>query len=48
MMMQGNANSQDKQAAQNAVQAAYTEATPEERNQLQQLEQQLKQHNQLQ
>ncbi|MBR7797628.1 DUF3813 family protein [Agaribacter marinus] len=49
MNMQGNnASAQDKQAAQNAIQAAYNEATPEEKQQLQQLENQLKQHNQLQ
>ncbi|WP_042224613.1 DUF3813 family protein [Oceanobacillus manasiensis] len=49
MNMQGNSTSaQDKQAAQNAIQAAYNEASPEEKQQLQQLENQLKQHNQLQ
>ncbi|MFD1850049.1 DUF3813 family protein [Oceanobacillus bengalensis] len=45
--MNGNASEQDKQAAQSAIQAAYNDATPEEKQQLQQLEQQLKQHNQL-
>lgn len=45
--MNGNADQQDKQAAQNAIQAAYQEASPEEKQQLQQLEAQLKQHNQL-
>ncbi|MFD2630348.1 DUF3813 family protein [Oceanobacillus kapialis] len=49
MNMQGNSTSAaDKQAAQNAIQAAYTEASPEEKQQLQQLENQLRQHNQLQ
>ncbi|RLL45051.1 DUF3813 family protein [Oceanobacillus piezotolerans] len=46
-MMSGNASEQDKQAAQSAIQAAYTNATSEEKQQLQQLENQLKQHNQL-
>ncbi|GAB3060259.1 DUF3813 family protein [Virgibacillus ainsalahensis] len=46
---QGNtANADDKQAVQNAIQAAYNQASPEEKQQLQQLENQLKQHNQLQ
>lgn len=45
--MNGNADQQDKQAAQNAIQAAYQEASPEEKQQLQKLEAQLKQHNQL-
>ncbi|OZU87979.1 hypothetical protein CIL03_14855 [Virgibacillus indicus] len=46
---QGNANASptDQQAAQNAIQAAYNDASPEEKQQLQQLEQQLKQRNQL-
>ncbi|WP_099157210.1 DUF3813 family protein [Virgibacillus ndiopensis] len=43
----GAANAQDKQAAQNAIQAAYTNCSPEEQQQLQQLEQQLKSKNQL-
>ncbi|MFZ3579293.1 DUF3813 family protein [Virgibacillus sp. DJP39] len=49
--MQGNGNAgnneQEKQAAHNAVQAAYADCTPEEKQQLQQLEQQLKTKNQL-
>ncbi|HEY4601901.1 MAG TPA: DUF3813 family protein [Cerasibacillus sp.] len=45
--MGGNATEQDKQAAQNAIQAAYQDCTPEERTHLQQLEQQLEQNNQL-
>jgi len=45
--MQGNANETDQQAAQNAIQAAYNDATPEEQQQLQQLEQQLKDENHL-
>lgn len=45
--MQGDISEQDQQAAQNAIQSAYNEATPEERQQLQELEQQLKQRNQL-
>ncbi|GIO25735.1 DUF3813 family protein [Ornithinibacillus bavariensis] len=36
-------NEQDKQAAQNAIQAAMNEATPEEKQQLQQLQNQLEQ-----
>ncbi|WP_284139445.1 MULTISPECIES: DUF3813 domain-containing protein [unclassified Virgibacillus] len=43
MNMQGNANEQDKQAAKNAIQAAYNDCTPEEKQHLQQLEQQLEQ-----
>ncbi|TQS75835.1 DUF3813 domain-containing protein [Ornithinibacillus gellani] len=42
----GTANEQDKEAAKNAIQAAYADCTPEERQQLEQLEQQL-QENQL-
>jgi len=42
------ASAQDKQAVQNAIQAAYNEATPEEKQQLQQLENQLRQQNELQ
>ncbi|GEN30695.1 hypothetical protein HNQ35_001570 [Cerasibacillus quisquiliarum] len=45
--MGGSATEQDKQAARNAIQAAYKDCTPEERAQLQQLEQQLLQNNQL-
>lgn len=41
-------NAQDKQAAQNAIQAAYQEATAEEKQQLQQLENQLRQENKIQ
>ncbi|AIF42750.1 DUF3813 family protein [Virgibacillus halodenitrificans] len=49
MTNQNNAaNATDKQAAQNAIQAAYNEATPEEKQQLQQLENQLRQNDQLQ
>ena len=48
MKMQGNSSQEDQQAAQDAIQAAYTEASPEERQQLEQLEQQLKSHNRLQ
>ncbi len=49
MSQQNNAsNAEDKQAAQTAIQAAYQEATPEEKQQLQQLENQLRQHNQIQ
>lgn len=36
-----NVQSQDRQAVQNAIQAAYREATPEEQTQLRQLEKQL-------
>ncbi|WP_204499317.1 DUF3813 domain-containing protein [Aquibacillus albus] len=42
-----NVNPQDKQAARNAIQSAYTDATPEEQQELQQLEQQLQQKNEL-
>ncbi|MEN2767662.1 DUF3813 family protein [Ornithinibacillus xuwenensis] len=38
------ASEQDQQAAHNAIQAALTDATPEEKQQLQQLQQQLEQH----
>ncbi|WP_233880500.1 DUF3813 family protein [Virgibacillus halodenitrificans] len=49
MTNQNNAaNATDKQAAQNAIQAAYNEAAPEEKQQLQQLENQLRQNDQLQ
>lgn len=52
MNMQGTddrdgANETDQEAAQNAIQAAYNDASPEEQQQLQQLEQQLKESNQL-
>lgn len=39
----GNTSEQDKQAAHNAIQAAMNDATPEEKQQLQQLQQQLEQ-----
>ncbi|TXL64026.1 DUF3813 domain-containing protein [Cerasibacillus terrae] len=45
--MTSNPNEQDKQAAKNAIQAAYTNCTPEEKQHLQQLEQQLEQNQQL-
>lgn len=38
---QGSATEQDKQAAQNAIRAAYNDSTAEEKQQLQQLEQQI-------
>lgn len=38
----------EKQAAQNAIQAAYEDCTPDEKNQLQELEAHLKQENHLQ
>lgn len=41
------ANENDQQAAQNAIQAAHNDASPEEKQQLQELENQLKQNNQL-
>ncbi|PWU67745.1 MULTISPECIES: DUF3813 family protein [Gracilibacillus] len=45
-LMGGNSMSeQDKQAAQDAIQSAYTNATAEEQQELRQLEQQLKQNN---
>lgn len=40
-------NETDQQAAQNAIQAAHNEASPEEKHQLQQLEQQMKDSNHL-
>ena len=40
-------NASDKEAARKAIQAARSEATPEEKQQLQQLEQQLDEKNQL-
>ncbi|GGH73086.1 hypothetical protein GCM10010978_10590 [Compostibacillus humi] len=45
--LNGNATEAEKQAAKNAIQAAYNEATPEEKQHLQQLENQLQQHNQI-
>lgn len=47
MQNQGNVTENDNQIAQKAIQAAYENATPEEEQQLQQLEQQLKQSNQI-
>lgn len=44
--MQGNASSQEKQAAHNAIQSAYADCSPEEKQQLQQLEQELQTKNQ--
>ncbi|ASN06538.1 DUF3813 family protein [Virgibacillus necropolis] len=44
--MQGTASTQEKQAAHNAIQSAYADCSPEEKQQLQQLEQQLKTKNQ--
>ncbi|WP_068676591.1 DUF3813 family protein [Oceanobacillus sp. Castelsardo] len=46
-LFNGNASEADKQAAQNAIQSAYDDASPQEKEHLQQLEQQLKQSNQL-
>jgi Sec-independent protein translocase protein TatA len=43
--MTGATNEQDKQVAQNAIQAAMSNATPEEKQQLQQLQSQLEQQN---
>lgn len=40
-------NEMEQQSAQEAIDAAYKEATPEEQQQLQELENQLKQKNQL-
>ena len=40
----GGVNEQDKQAAQNAIQAAMNDASAEEKQQLQQLQQQLQQN----
>lgn len=48
MRNQGNITENDKQVAQKAIEAAYQSATPEEEEQLQQLEEQLKESNQLQ
>lgn len=41
----GGSNQQDKQAVQNAIQAAMSEASPEEKQELQSLQQQLEQSN---
>ncbi|WP_079709147.1 DUF3813 family protein [Paraliobacillus ryukyuensis] len=41
-------SNEDKQAASHAIQAAYAKATPEEQQELQQLEQQLRDHQELQ
>ncbi len=43
----GEFNEQDKQAAQNAIQSAYTNASAEEQQELRALEEQLKQQNEL-
>nr|WP_085509168.1 DUF3813 family protein [Thalassobacillus devorans] len=43
----GQFNEQEKQAAQQAIQSAYADSTPEEKQQLQQLEEQLRRHNEL-
>jgi len=45
--MDGEATETDQQATQQAIDAAYQEASPEEQQQLQQLENQLKEKNQL-
>lgn len=45
--MQGQANDKDKQAAQEAINAAYENASPEEQQQLQQLEEHLEDSNHL-
>lgn len=47
MRNQGNATEQDQEITQKAIEAAYQSATPEEEQQLQQLEQQLRQSNEL-
>ncbi|KAB8139175.1 DUF3813 family protein [Gracilibacillus oryzae] len=47
LMSRNSFNEQDKQAAQNAIRSAYTNATAEEQKELQQLEQQLQQQNEL-
>ncbi|WP_430787707.1 DUF3813 domain-containing protein [Virgibacillus flavescens] len=43
---QGNTSDQEKQAAHNAIQSAYADCSPEEKQQLQQLEQELQTKNQ--
>lgn len=48
MNMQREPNQDEQQAAQSAIQAAYENATPEEIEQLQHLEQRLKEQNHLQ
>lgn len=48
MNMQREPNQDEQQAAQSAIQAAYENATPEETEQLQQLERRLKEQNHLQ
>ncbi len=45
--MNGEPNEMEQQSTQQAIDAAYKEATPEEQQQLQELENQLKQKNQL-
>lgn len=45
--MNDEADENEQQAAQQAIDAAYQEATPEEQQQLKQLEDQLKEKNQL-
>lgn len=45
---QGNATESDQEAARQAIEAAYMEASPEEQQQLRELEQHLKQNNHLQ
>ncbi|MFC4559283.1 DUF3813 family protein [Virgibacillus kekensis] len=46
-MRGGQASEQEKQAAQHAIEAAKQDGSPEEQQQVQQLEQQLRNHNQL-
>lgn len=43
--MHGNASESEQKAADEALQAAYKEASPEEKQQLQELEQKLQQKN---
>lgn len=45
--MDGDASETDQQAAQQAIDAAYQEASPEEQQQLQELKNQLKEKHQL-
>lgn len=47
MNTQGEASENDRQAAENAINDAYQNASPEEQQQLQQLEEHLKQSNHL-
>lgn len=42
-----NTNESDRQIAQKIIQDAYNDASPEERQQLEEFEQQLKQNNQI-